>query len=161
MNKQDLIIYEMKELSLYDLEEEQVMTVANNVVTSININKLRKNINGACLKLSGVAPPSFLADAKWIALDNQKRLEIIYKMLDSFEKFEADIKNLRGKRKAWLQDKNDNFDYIFQFLLNTKDLISSIYDYGDFRAKEVEEDKKQALLQKEKFKLLLGGNQNE
>ena len=38
---------------------------------------------------------------------------------------------------------------------------SSIYDYGDFRAKEVEEDKKQALLQKEKFKLLLGGNQNE
>lgn len=157
MNKQELIIYEMKEISLYDLEEEEVMTVANNVVKSININKLRKNITGACLKLSGVTPPGFLADAKWIALDNQKRLEIIWKMIDSFEKFEADIKNLRGKRKSWLEDKNDNFDYIFQFLLTTKDLISSIYDYGDFRAKEVEENKKQALLQKERFKMLLGG----
>mgnify|MGYP000096115579 CR=1 FL=1 len=156
MNKQDLIIYEMKEISLYDLEEEQVMILANNLVKSINLSKLNKAVTGACRNLSGVTPPSFLADARWIALDNQKRLEIIWKMLDSFEKFEADIKNLRGKRKHWLQDINDNFDYIFQFLLNTKDLISSISEYGEFKANEVEENKKQALLQKEKFKLLGG-----
>lgn len=157
MNKQDLIIYEMKEISLYDLEDDQVMTLATNFVKSINLSKLNKAVTNACIKLSGVTPPSFLADARWIALDNQKRLEIIWKMLDSFNKFEADIKNLRGRRKNWLQDKNVNFDYIFQFLLNTKDLISSVSEYGEFKANEVEENRKQALLQKEKFKLLLGG----
>lgn len=156
MNKQELIIYEMKELSLNDLEEDQIMILANNVVKNINLNKLNKAIADACIKLSGVTPPSFLADARWIALDNQKRLEIIWKMLDSFNKLEADIKNLKGKRKNWLQDKNVNFDYIFQFLLNTKKLVSSIYEYGEFRIKEVEEDKNQALLQKEKLKLLRG-----
>lgn len=154
MNKQDLIIYEMKEISLDDLEEGQIMELANNLVNAININKLSKAVKEACKKLSGVTPPSFLADARWIALDNQKRLEIIWKMLDSIERVEADFKNLRGKRKNWLQKESDNFDYIFQFLLNTKELIQSIYEYGEFKAKEVEEDKKQAMLQKEKFNLL-------
>ncbi len=154
MPKQDLVIYEMKEISLYDLDEEQIMILANNLVNSISLSKLNKAVKDACIKLAGVAPPSFLADAKWIALDNQKRLEIIWEMLDSFNKVEADIKNLKGKLKKYLQDKEQDFDYIFQFLLNTKSLVTSIYEYGEFKANEVKENEKQALLQKERFKLL-------
>lgn len=133
-----LIIANMNKLELYDLETDECFKLADLIVNNININQLRKSIQKASLNLSSVTKPCFGADLKYIALDNQTRLEIIWNLLNSFELFEKDIKNIR-KNKIDYYD----YDYIFQFLLNTQKLMKSVYEYGEFKILEKVENEKQ------------------
>ena len=98
MNKKDLILYQINELSICDLTEEQVENVVTNILDNVSIGKLEEKVQEVILKLSGVGEPSLFADIEFIALDNQKRLKLIYTLTYNFNIFKANYKNLKKKQ---------------------------------------------------------------
>lgn len=91
----ELILKEIKSLNIFDLQEDEVIAIQQNIISNVNLNKMREQVEMACRNLSQVTPPSFGADLKYIALDNQEILELIFKLLDGFSKFEKDVKCFR------------------------------------------------------------------
>lgn len=135
----ELILKEINNVDLCDLKEEEVLTLQKNIISNVNLNKMREQVETACRNLSQVAPPCFGADLKYIALDNQERLELIYKLLDNFSMFEKDVKLFRRNKN----NCNNNYEYIFSFLLRTQDLVNAVLDHSNFKIKEWEENNRQ------------------
>lgn len=136
-----MIISEFNNIDLYSLNDNQVKYLAANIIEKINLTQLKEEVMKTCLKLTGVGEPTWNADVKFIALDNQKRLELTYLLLNNFNLFEKDVKNFRRNKLKC----RENDEYIFNFLFKTKDLISSIIEYGEFRVKELKENQKELL----------------
>lgn len=137
MNK-DMIIYEVNNVDLYDLNSNQLKELKNEIINNINISKLERKINEVTLKLSGVAGPSLDADIKYIALDNQERLNLIYMLNYNLNCFKSDVKYLR----KYKDDISIDDEKIFMFLLKTKDMVETIINYGEFTVKEKQEQQK-------------------
>lgn len=135
----ELILKEMKNTDLYDLQEDEIVALQQNIISNVNLNKMREQVETACRNLSQVTPPCFGADLKYIALDNQERLELIFKLLDGFSKFEKDVKCFRRNKC----NCNNNYEHIFNFLLNTQDLVNAVLDHSNFKIKEWKENNKQ------------------
>lgn len=135
----ELILKEMKSIDLFDLQEEQVIALQQNIISNVNLNKMREQVETACRNLSQVGPPCFGADAVFIAKDNQERLELIFKLLDRFNKFEKDVKCFRKNKN----NCNNNYEYVFNFLLGTQDLVNAVLDHSNFKIKEWEEKNRQ------------------
>lgn len=138
MKRNEMIIYEVKNLDLYNLEHEQLEQITDDILTNVNMYKLEEKINQVILKLSGVGEPSFGADIKYIALDNQKRLNLIYMLSYNFNLFKADVKYLKRHKN----DPSIDSEKLSSFLFKTKDIINTILDYGEFTLKEQEEQLK-------------------
>ena len=138
MKRNEMVIYEVKNLDLYNLEHDQLEQITNDILTNVNMSKLEEKINQVILKLSGVGEPSFGADIKYIALDNQKRLNLIYMLSYNFNLFKADVKYLKRHKN----DTSIDSEKLLSFLFKTKDIISTILDYGEFTLKEQEEQLK-------------------
>ena len=138
MNKQELILYQMSKLSIYDLTEEQVENVVINILDNVSIGKLEEKVQEVILKLSGVGEPSLFADIEFIALDNQKRLKLIYTLTYNFNIFKANYKNLKGNKYRCREDS----DKVFNFLINTQDIIKVIIEYAEFNYNEKLENQK-------------------
>ena len=137
MNK-DMIIYEVNNVDLYDLNSNQLKELKNEIINNINISKLERKINEVTLKLSGVAGPSLDGDIKYIALDNQERLNLIYMLNYNLNCFKSDVKYLR----KYKDDISIDDEKIFMFLLKTKDMVETIINYGEFTVKEKQEQQK-------------------
>lgn len=135
----ELILQEIKNMELSDLQEEEVIALQQNIISNVNLNKMREQVESACRNLSQVTPPRDGADLRYIALDNQERLELIFKLLDSFTMFEKDVKLFRRNKN----NCNNNYEYIFSFLLRTQDLVNAVIDHSDFKVKEWEENNRQ------------------
>ena len=138
MNKQELILYQMSKLSIYDLTEEHVENVVINILDNVSIGKLEEKVQEVILKLSGVGEPSLFADIEFIALDNQKRLKLIYTLTYNFNIFKANYKNLKGNKYRCREDS----DKVFNFLINTQDIIKVIIEYAEFNYNEKLENQK-------------------
>lgn len=138
MKRNEMVIYEVKNLDLYNLEHEQLEQITDDILTNVNMSKLEEKINQVILKLSGVGEPSFGADIKYIALDNQKRLNLIYMLSYNFNLFKADVKYLKRHKN----DTSIDSEKLLSFLFKTKDIINTILDYGEFTLKEQEEQLK-------------------
>ena len=151
MKKNEMMLYEIKNLDLCELEHKQLEEIKDNILNNINISKLEDKINEVILKLSGVGEPSFGANAKYIALDNQKRLNLIYMLSYNFNLFKSDVKYLKRHKN----DLSIDDEKILSFLLKTQDIIDTILDYGNFTIKEKEEQMK--YLNELNNKLLNGG----
>lgn len=136
-NNQLVVMKELKELDVYELEAEQIILVAANIIDKLNLKKLEDDIIAACLKLTGVGAPCFGADMEFIALDNQKRLDLTYMLLDNFQQIKKMISNLKRNK----QQCRENEDLIFSLVLKTKEIIDTIVDYGNFIYEENEEGK--------------------
>ena len=117
---------------------EELEEIVQAVSDSINLSKLRRSVDNAIKILSGVGDPSFGADAKVIALDNQKRLNLIYLLLDRFNILEAGIKNFRRNK---MNCKN-NDEFLYEVISSTKDILGTINKYGEFRFNEYQETQK-------------------
>ncbi len=135
----ELILQEIKNMDLSDLQEKEVIALQQNIISNVNLNKMREQVETACRDLSQVTPPSFGADLRYIALDNQERLELIFKLLDGFSKFEKDVKCFRKNK----YNCNNNYEHIFNFLLSTQDLVNAVLDHSNFKIKEWEENNRQ------------------
>lgn len=138
MKRNEMVIYEVKNLDLYNLENEQLEQITGDILTNVNISKLEEKINQVILKLSGVGEPSFGADIKYIALDNQKRLNLIYMLSYNFNLFKSDVRYLKRHKN----DSSIDSEKLSSFLFKTKDIINTILDYGEFTLKEQEEQTK-------------------
>lgn len=151
----ELILKQMQNIELSDLKEEQIIALQQNIISNVNLNKMREQVETACRNLSQVGPPCFGADAVFIAKDNQERLELIFKLLDRFNKFEKDVKCFRRNKC----NCNNNYEHIFNFLLNTQDLVNAVLDHSDFKIKEWEENNRQVqeIKRLEEKKLYLKG----
>ena len=148
MKNNELIIHKIQELELCEMDEQDIIQMKNQIVDNVSITTLEKAVKEAILHLSRVGPPSFMADAKFIALDNQKRLDIIYLLLDNFELFKTQTSNLKRDK----MNCNYNFDYVFNYLSQTQDLIKTIYSYAEFQHNEKLENQK--MLQDNKIKMI-------
>lgn len=135
----ELILQEIKNMELSDLQEEEVIALQQNIISNVNLNKMREQVEGACRNLSQVTPPRAGADLRYIALDNQERLELIFKLLDSYNRFERDVKSFRRNKN----NCNSNYEHIYNFLLSTQDMINAVIDHSDFKIKEWEENNRQ------------------
>lgn len=150
MNKNEIIIYEMNSLDICDLTSDQIDTLATNILNNVNIKQLEEKVHEVILKLSGVGEPTWDADMNYIALDNQKRLSLIYMLMYNMDLFKADVKNLKANK---LGCRNDE-EKVFNFISRTKDLIESIVNYGEFSAKEQAEQQKYLADINKNYKLL-------
>lgn len=155
MKNNKLIISELHQIDIYSLDGDALKELAVNVLDKINVSQLKRDVTKTCLNLTGVGAPSFGANAKQIALDNQRRLELTFLLLNNFDLLESYIKNLRSNKGRC----RENDDYIFGFVSKTKDLIETIIEYGEFRLKEIAENEKQLLAANPDY-YKLKGNQN-
>jgi hypothetical protein len=135
----ELILKQMQNIELSDLEEEQIVALQQNIISNVNLNKMREQVESACRNLSQVTQPRIGADLKYIALDNQERLELIFKLLDSYNRFERDVRSFRRNK----YNCNSNYEHIYNFLLITQDMINAVLKHSDFKIKEWEENNRQ------------------
>lgn len=145
-----ITLSEVTELNIID--EKQVYELAETITTSINLSALRKSIDNACMQLSQVGPPSFGADVKYLALDNQARLELVYKLLYTYNLIETDVKNFRRNKL----ECRENSEYLLNFIYNTIDTLKTAKKYQEFRLQEEQENMK--YLEETKKKLLGNGD---
>ena len=136
--KFELILKNTNELSIYGLTDKQIEDVTWNILDNVSISKLEEKVQEVILKLSGVGEPSFGADIKFIALDNQKRLNLIYNLTYNFNIFKANYKNLKKNKYRCREDS----DKVFNFLINTQDIIKVIIEYAEFNYNEKLENQK-------------------
>lgn len=138
-NNQEILLKLSNEDMLYELETDEIKELSKFISDNINLKVLERAITKATLKLSGVSGPSFMADAKWLALDNQKRLELIYMLTNNFQLLKADLSNYR-KNKF---DLKDNPEGLLNFILNTREILKTVQKYQEFRIEEKVENQKQ------------------
>ena len=55
------------------------------------------------------------------------------------EQFEKDVKCFRRNKN----NCNNNYEYVFNFLLGTQDLVNAVLDHSNFKIKEWEEKNRQ------------------
>lgn len=147
MNENKLIIFnknsalsisEFMNLDLYDLEYNQIEIIKNEIVKNIKLDKLQDAIEKAILDLSRVGEPSLGADVKFIALDNQKRLNLICMLQDSLRNFRETTKNFKRNKL----DCNNNSEAVFNYVLKLKEILQNVIDYGNFKIEEYNENMK-------------------
>ena len=131
-----LLIKLSKINDLDSLEENQIYEVVEIISNTINITGLKRSINNVCMKLSRVGPPCYNADMEYLALDNQKRLELIFSLLDSCTKIEANVKNFRRNKF----NCRENIDYLYKFIVDTTDTLKTIEKYKTFKIQEYKEN---------------------
>lgn len=149
----DLIIRKINNIDIYDLEEEQIFELKDTIVKNVNLKQLRESVNKAVLNLSGVGDPTWNADLNFIALDNQKRLNIIYMLISNLEMFEISVSNIKKNRYGCAMDSEQSL----RFLGITKDLVDTIIKFGEFKMDEAYQNK---LELEENKRLELGGGNN-
>lgn len=132
----ELIIRELNTIDIYSLEEKEVIALAKKITLKIKIKPLEEAVTKACLDLSGVGSPKFGADITTIALDNQSRLELIWKLIHDIDTFKRDVANLKKQKDLY----EDNYEYVFNFLENTQSLIKTVIQYGSFKQNEFKEE---------------------
>lgn len=148
----DLIIRKINNIDIYDLEEEQIFELKDTIVKNVNLKQLRESVNKAVLNLSGVGDPTWNADLNFIALDNQKRLNIIYMLISNLEMFEISVSNIKKNKYGCAMDSEQSL----RFLGITKDLVDTIIKFGEFKIDEAYQNKLE--LEENKRLELEGGN---
>ena len=82
----------------YEIDSQELKEVTNEVVTTVKLKSLKKAVDKICMNLASVGEPTWNADAKDIAWDNQKRLATIYQLLDVYYLLEKDVKNIKKNK---------------------------------------------------------------
>lgn len=148
----DLIIRKINNIDIYDLEDEQIFELKDTIVKNVNLKQLRESVNKAVLNLSGVGDPTWNADLNFIALDNQKRLNIVYMLISNLEMFEISVSNIKKNKYGCAMDSEQSL----RFLGITKDLVDTIIKFGEFKMDEAYQNKLE--LEENKRLELEGGN---
>ena len=143
VTKNDMIIYEVNQLDITDLTDEQLNYVTDVITDNINIKELEDKIHECILNLTGVGGPNFGADATYIALDNQKRLELVHQLLYYLDIVKGYTQNFKKhKRKNTYIDSEQRISFL------VKDFVNTIWNYGEYK----EFDKQEQIRQLEEAK---------
>lgn len=117
----------------FEIETKELIQLSDDIVSQVKLKSLKRIIDKICMNISSVGDPSWYADAKDIAWDNQKRLTTIYRLLDIYYLIEADIKAL--KRNKFNCKEND--EYLYSFLLRIKELLNLEEEFKNIKRKEI------------------------
>lgn len=146
-SNQEILLKLSNDDLLYSMETPEIKELSKYISDNINLKALERAITKATLNLSGVGGPSFMADAKWLALDNQKRLELVYMLTNNFQLLKSDLNNFRRNKS----NLRENTEGLFGFILNTKDLLETIQKYQEFKVEEAIDNQKQLMESKKKL----------
>lgn len=151
MKKQDMILYEMKNLDICELEKEQLEFVVDTLIDNIKLSDLEKKIHEVTLQLSHVGPAKFGAEMKPLFLEDETRLNLIYMLNSSFDNFKASFKYMKKHRL----DYDTDSEQLVSLIMRLKDVVDTIYNYGEFTLEQKQEQEKYLLEQhKEWVKLM-------
>ena len=138
-SNQEILLKLSNDDLLYSMETPEIKELSKYISDNINLKALERAITKATLNLSGVGGPGFMADAKWLAMDNQKRLELIYMLTNNFQLFKGNLTNYRRNKL----DLQNNTEGLLRFILTLKDLFKTTIDFQDFKLEEHKENMKQ------------------
>ncbi|WP_299994536.1 hypothetical protein [uncultured Clostridium sp.] len=117
----------------YEVETKELQEVSIGLINTVKIKSLKRAVDGICKNLASCGEPTWYADAKDIAWDNQKRLTTIYRLLDVYEMLEKDIKIIKKNKNNCIE----NSDYLYSILLRIKELIELEQEFKKIKMKEV------------------------
>lgn len=165
MKGNELVLFELNNLDIYELTDEQIEIIVDNLLKSINIKKLEEQIHKVTLKLAQVGSPKFGAKIQPLLDEDEDRLRLIYLLNHNLDIFKANFKVLKANKYGC----RDDGEKVFGFLSNTKDIVETIYKYGEFTIKQKEEQAKELakaqeewlLFMQEKERRNLGGGSND
>lgn len=120
-------------LKEYYINSNELKFLIEDITKSVKLKSLKKVIDKICMNLSSVGEPVWYADAKDIAWDNQKRLTTIYMLLDTYEKIEIDLKNIKKNKDGCME----NEDYLCSFISRIKDLFKLEEKFKEIKKKEI------------------------
>ena len=120
-------------LENYIIDSNELTQVSKLVVNNVKLKKLKKMIEYVTLDLTSIGEPTWYADAKDIAWDNQKRLEIIHQLFKVYNLLEMDFKNVKKNKN----DCIENDDYLISFLGRVQELCKLGEKYEEVKRKEV------------------------
>lgn len=115
-------------LKLHTLEEKEITHYKREIVRLVYIPKLEEDINALILKISKIEDTTE---------DSQERLNLIYNLLTNMATFKIQTREL----KRDINQCNENYNYIFNYIQTTQYLIKAME-----KAKKYEPKKKPATI---------------
>lgn len=115
MNKNDTVLSNLIQLDITKLKDEELNKTAQTVAKMLNINGLRRKINTALLQIIEMSNT---------IVDNNKKLEIIKKLLQGQKTIEQHTRNFRRKNTIKTETKD-----IKNFITVTTETLTAIKNY--------------------------------
>ena len=134
MTKENEIIIRASATNVYELSQSELTSLALEISHKINISKFRGKIMEVIMDLSHVSSPNIYSDGREIAIEDEKRLELIYQLTYNLRMFEGWVNNVRKNK----YDCIDNYDAMCEMLLKTQDLMKTVIKYSNFKMDEMQ-----------------------
>lgn len=115
MNKNDLVLSNLVQLDISKLDEKELNKTAQTIAKTLNINGLRRNINTALFQIIEMSNT---------IVDNNKKLELVKKLLQSQKVIETNVRNFRRKSIIATEPKD-----IKNFITTTVETLTAIKNY--------------------------------
>lgn len=138
MKKTDMILYEMNNLDIYEMTDEQIKFVTDTILDNIKLSDLEDKIHKVTLQLSHIGPAKLGAELKPLFLEDEARLNLIYLLNYNFDNFKADFKYIKRHRL----DADIDGERLFSFITKLKDVVEIVYKYGEFTIQQKQEEMK-------------------
>ncbi len=115
MNKNDTVLSNLVQLDITKLKDEELTKTAQTIAKTLNINGLRRNINTALFQIIEMSNT---------IVDNNKKLEIVRKLLIGQRTIEQHTRNFRRKNTIKTETKD-----IKNFITTTVETLTAIKNY--------------------------------
>ena len=115
MNKNDIVLSNLVQLDITKLKDEELNKTAQTIAKTLNINGLRRNINTALFQIIEMSAT---------IVDNNKKLEIIKKLLQEQKTIEQHTRNFKRKNTIKTETKD-----IKNFITTTVETLTAIKNY--------------------------------
>lgn len=134
MTKENELIIRASATNVYELSQTELQELAVEISHKINISKFRSKIMKVIMDLSHVGSPNLCSNAREIAIEDEKRLELIYQLTYNLSIFEGWVNNVRKNK----YDCINNYDAMCEMLLKTQDLMRTVIKYSNFKKSEIQ-----------------------
>lgn len=134
MTKENELIIRASATNVYELSQTELQELAVEISHKINISKFRSKIMKVIMDLSHVGSPNLCSNVREIAIEDEKRLELIYQLTYNLSIFEGWVNNARKNK----YDCINNYDAMCEMLLKTQDLMRTVIKYSDFKKSEIQ-----------------------
>lgn len=131
----EAILQNIREMDLYTLEEADIIKVKQQLLRVVSIPNLESKIKQAVLNLSNLRQLTSSINS----LSNQRRLEVIYSLMNRFELFKTQTTDLRRTKDNYI----NNYQYILNYLLTSQELLKEIYKYSECKLNDKQEVQQQ------------------
>ena len=141
------ILQGIQEVDLYILEEADIMKVKQQLLRVVSIPNLESKVKKSVLNLSNIGQLASPINS----LSNQRRLELIYSLMNRFELFKTQTTDLIRTKDNYI----NNYQYILNYLLTAQELLKEIYKYSEYKQNDKQQVQQQQTTNKNNLKLLV------